>query len=97
MVTGYEDLIDSLKLPDLEDRHVLAAAIRAGAQVIVTANLKHFPTEYLARFNIEAKLPDDFLLDQLASDTSGAPPGLARGVTGETAANYRMSAYMRKT
>jgi predicted nucleic acid-binding protein len=41
MVTGYQDLIDNLKLPDPDDRHVLAAAIRAHAQVLVTANLRH--------------------------------------------------------
>src|SRR2546421_347380 len=62
LVTGYEDLIDSLALPDPDDRHVLAAAIRAGAECIVTYNLKDFPREMLARFDIEAQHPDDFLL-----------------------------------
>jgi predicted nucleic acid-binding protein len=38
LVTGYQKLIDGLTLPDPDDRHVLAAAIRAGAQVIVTYN-----------------------------------------------------------
>ena len=42
LVSGYEPLIEGLKLPDPTDRHVLAAAIRAGTQVIVTSNLKHF-------------------------------------------------------
>jgi len=62
LVTGYEVLIDSLGLPDPDDRHVLAAAVRAGAQVIVTCNLKDFPAETLARFDIEAQHPDDFLV-----------------------------------
>ena len=62
LVTGYEDLIASLSLPDPDDRHVLAAAIRAGAEVIVTYNLSDFPAEPLARFDIEAQHPDDFLL-----------------------------------
>src|SRR5438105_10513690 len=38
LVTGYEDLIASLSLPDPDDRHVLAAAIHAHAEVIVTVN-----------------------------------------------------------
>lgn len=62
LVTGYEDLIASLALPDPDDRHVLAAAIRASAGVIVTYNLKDFPAETLARFDVEAQHPDDFLL-----------------------------------
>src|SRR5215510_13809953 len=62
LVTGYEDLIDSLTLPDADDRHVLAAAIRAGAGVIVTYNLADFPAETLVRFAIEAQHPDDFLI-----------------------------------
>jgi hypothetical protein len=61
LVTGYEDLIASLSLPDPDDRHVLAAAIRAGAEVIVTYNLSDFPPEALARFDVEAQHPDDFL------------------------------------
>lgn len=48
MVTGYEPLVPTLTLPDEDDRHVLAAAIRCGAQVIVTTNLRDFPTEALA-------------------------------------------------
>jgi len=65
LVTGYEPLIDSLALPDPDDRHVLAAAIRARAQVIVTNNLTDFPTPALQTWDIEAKSPDDFVLDQL--------------------------------
>jgi hypothetical protein len=63
LVTGYESLIDDLELPDPNDRHVLAAAIRAGAQCIVTLNLKDFPPEALERFDIFARHPDDFVLD----------------------------------
>src|SRR5262245_16086316 len=53
LVTGYEPLIEGLKLPDPDDRHVLAAAIKAGAQVIVTANLKDFPPTDLDQWAIE--------------------------------------------
>jgi predicted nucleic acid-binding protein len=63
LVDQYEPLIDTLKLPDPNDRHVLAAAITARADVIVTFNLKHFPIQILSQFNIHAKQPDDFLLD----------------------------------
>lgn len=62
LVTGYEDLIGALALPDLDDRHVLAAAILSGASVIVTFNLRDFPREILAQFDIEAQHPDEFLL-----------------------------------
>lgn len=55
LVSGYEPLIEGLKLPDPDDRHVLAAAIQAGAQVIVTRNLKDFPAAGLEPWNIEAK------------------------------------------
>ena len=65
LVARYEDLIDSLTLPDPDDRHVLAAAIRAGAEVIVTCNLRDFPREILARHDIEALHPDDFLVKLL--------------------------------
>jgi len=62
LVTGYEPLIPGLTLPDPDDRHVLAAAIRCGAQVIVTTNLSDFPPEQLVAWDIEAQHPDDFVL-----------------------------------
>lgn len=65
LVTGYETLIPALSLPDPEDRHVLAAAIRAGADLIVTFNLKDFPSDSLAHYGIEAQHPDEFLKNQL--------------------------------
>jgi len=68
LVTGYEPLIESLQVPDPDDRHVLAAAIRSGAQVIVTTNLRHFPEAELGQWNVEAKSPDDFVLDQINID-----------------------------
>jgi hypothetical protein len=61
LVTGYEALIEGLTLPDADDRHVLAAAIRCGASVIVTFNQKDFPSEVLAPYGIEAQHPDRFV------------------------------------
>jgi predicted nucleic acid-binding protein len=65
LVTGYEALIPSLQLPDPNDRHVLAAAIRARADVIVTANLRDFPAGLLAPLAMEAQHPDEFVLHLL--------------------------------
>jgi len=64
LVTGYEQIIESLDLPDKDDRHVLAAAIVAKAGAIVTMNLKDFPDVQLDEFGIEAQHPDDFLIYQ---------------------------------
>lgn len=65
LVIGYEDLIPGLQLPDPNDRHVLAAAIRGQANVIVTMNLRDFPSDVLAPFGIEAQHPDEFILHLL--------------------------------
>jgi hypothetical protein len=68
IVEDYEGLADGLKLPDERNRHVVAAAKQAGAQLIVTSNLKDFPADQLAKLNLEAKSPDDFVLDQIDID-----------------------------
>ena len=67
-VTGFEYLIDELELPDPDDRHVLAAAIHARASVIVTANLKDFPTEDLFQYGMTAQHPDAFLASRFDDD-----------------------------
>lgn len=63
----YEKLVDQME-NDPKDRHVLAAAVSEGAQIIVTNNIKDFPASALDRYNIEAKIPDEFLLDQFSLD-----------------------------
>lgn len=60
-VENYQALMASINLPDQDDSHVLAAAIRCNADVIVTANLKDFPNEYLSQFDVEAQHPDYFI------------------------------------
>jgi len=57
LVTGHENLIESLVLPDPDDRHVLAAAIRSDSTIIVTDNVKDFPAQALARHGIKARGP----------------------------------------
>jgi predicted nucleic acid-binding protein len=61
VIEGYDDLIPALDLPDENDRHVLAAAIRASAQHIITENLRDFPADALAIYGIEAVSADQFL------------------------------------
>lgn len=62
-VPNYEGLLSTLDLPDPDDCHVLAAAIKTNAHVIVTNNLKDFPEEYLETFGLKVKGADDFLTD----------------------------------
>jgi hypothetical protein len=61
-VTGHMHLVPSLVLPDENDRHVLAAAIKAGAQAILTFNRRDFPPEVLNPLGIEPQHPDEFVM-----------------------------------
>ena len=65
LVTGWEELETGISLPDEDDRHVVAAAIRGGGQAIVTFNLADFPAAALGLLGLEVVHPDTFLLDQL--------------------------------
>ena len=52
LVTDYQWIIPTLNLPDADDRHVLAAAIKAKAGIIVTTNLKDFPRSQLKKYDL---------------------------------------------
>ena len=68
LITGYESLIPSLDLPDANDHHVLAAAIWAHADAIVTINIGDFPNSSLVNFGIEAWQPDKLVMYLLDLD-----------------------------
>lgn len=68
LVTNYEHHIPSIVLPDLNDRHVVASAVEAGADVIVTFNSRHFPASALEPLNIQAQHPDEFVTRLLDTD-----------------------------
>lgn len=63
-------IYNEICLPDEGDKHVLAAAIKADASIIVTFNLKDFPNEILSKYGIEAQHPDDFIIKLSNSDLS---------------------------
>lgn len=71
-VVNYEVFIDSLALPDPDDCHVLAAAIRSQADVLVTANLKDFPDTILSLFDLETQHPDEFIANLIDLDSRKA-------------------------
>jgi len=69
LVENYESLIDTLTLPDPDDRHVLAAAITGEANLILTFNLRDFPNEALQPYGTQARHPDQFVSDFIASES----------------------------
>jgi predicted nucleic acid-binding protein len=66
LVTGYEDLIDSLHLADPDDRHVLAVAIRSDADAIITFNQRDFDESELDKYDIYTEHPDEFVSNMIA-------------------------------
>ena len=86
MVSGYEDHVAAVNLPDPNDRHVVAAGIATGASIILTWNLRHFPANELRKFGLRKETPDAFLAhlyDQV--------PGLMIGSLANARRNLTMS------
>lgn len=79
VVTGYEGLIGGLMgLPDPDDAHVIAAAVKTRASVIVTDNLRHFPRSVLVPLDLEAKTTDVFVADAIDLDAGRAVAAIRR-------------------
>jgi hypothetical protein len=73
MVVGYDRFLPACAgLPDANDAHVLAAALKTRAAVVVTDNLKDFPYDVLAPLNLEARSTDAFLANTIALDMERA-------------------------
>ncbi|WP_432761972.1 PIN domain-containing protein [Saxibacter everestensis] len=69
LVSDYSALERLFDLPDPDDRHVVAAAVKSHSQIIVTYNLRDFPQSALDIWGLEAKHPDAFLIDQFHLDS----------------------------
>jgi len=79
MVASFDEHLPACAgLPDPKDAHVLAAALKTRADVIVTENLKHFPDEVLTPLGIEAHPADTFIANTIALDVGRAVPAIRR-------------------
>jgi hypothetical protein len=85
-VSGYEHHIPTIKLPDDNDRHVVAAGIVAGASLIITWNQRDFPAKELAKHHLRRQTPDRFLMNLYA-----AVPTLVVAATANARKNLRKS------
>ena len=78
-VENYDHIGEGLgKLPDEDDRHVIAAAIKSKADLIITENLRDFPKTVLASYGIEAKSSDEFIADAIDLNPSLAIAAIRR-------------------
>jgi predicted nucleic acid-binding protein len=78
VVTGFEEHIETLQLPDPNDRHVLAAAIEAKASAIVTFNLRDFPKSVVSAYKIRVLHPDAFFLEIIKNSPEAARVALKK-------------------
>jgi len=87
-VTGHLVHLSKINLPDPDDRHVVAAAIEAGASTVVTWNVRDFPVAALRPFGLRKISPDAFLMELYA-----ALPDLVVAAAANARANLRMSGH----
>lgn len=79
MVSDFDNFMSAAAgLPDPGDAHVVAAAIKTQAAMVVTENLKDFPAATLASLNMEAKSADQFIADTIALDEARAVAAIRR-------------------
>ncbi len=78
MVSDFDQLMSVCALPDPDDVHVLAAALKTQAATLVTDNLKDFPQPLLETLNIEVRSTDAFLADTIALDAGRAVAAIRR-------------------
>jgi hypothetical protein len=78
LITGFEHLIPTVRLPDPDDRHVVAAAIHGGASLIVTFKGRDFPPGELAPYGLATQHPDDFICELLDQDPARVCEAVAR-------------------
>ncbi len=79
-VVNFEELINSVNLPDKNDRHVLACAIRSNSSLIITFNLKDFPDPELIKFDLKAKNPDEFISSLIEINSNATCKGFTKMV-----------------
>lgn len=73
LVTDYDGFFNVCQgLPDPNDEHVVAAALKTQAATIVTENLSDFPAELLSKFGVEVRSADHFIADTIALDLGRA-------------------------
>ena len=105
-VTDWERYVNSVVLPDPDDRHVVACAVAGRADAIVTNNLKDFPSDCIPQ-TVEVVSPQAFALNNVTLDpkrayraiegivarsgTSGRPRRTVAGIIAELESRYRMT------
>jgi len=92
-VKGYRVYEEFFTGVDRKDRHVAAAAVKAGATVIVTWNLRDFPADALSPRGISATDPDRFIAGLVARDRSTASTVLERHRTALQKPPYSLAEY----